>query len=151
MAAEGDVVPAAVGSDRQVDVAERYGGPHDEGRGMAASSAGRWCGIPAMASGAEVLKQLVAQLPGARATSSTAPSTAPSRASPGPDGREDLEQSMAEVAKQGADLGIAFDGDADRIGVVDDEAASCSAEPAAGGPRRDVLKSRKPAAPSSPT
>jgi phosphomannomutase len=33
---------------------------------------------------------------------------------------KNLEQIIAEVRARGADLGIAFDGDADRIGVVDD-------------------------------
>lgn len=33
---------------------------------------------------------------------------------------ENLESLVAEVRRQGADLGIAFDGDADRIGVVDE-------------------------------
>lgn len=33
---------------------------------------------------------------------------------------ENLEALIAEVRRQGADLGIAFDGDADRIGVVDE-------------------------------
>lgn len=34
---------------------------------------------------------------------------------------ENLEALIAEVRRQGADLGIAFDGDADRIGVVDEQ------------------------------
>lgn len=38
---------------------------------------------------------------------------------PDPTVVENLEDIIAEVAKQKADLGIAFDGDADRIGVVD--------------------------------
>ena len=38
---------------------------------------------------------------------------------PDPTVVENLHDIIAEVAKQGADVGIAFDGDADRIGVVD--------------------------------
>lgn len=38
---------------------------------------------------------------------------------PDPTVVENLHDIIAEVARQGADLGIAFDGDADRIGVVD--------------------------------
>ncbi len=33
---------------------------------------------------------------------------------------KNLEQLIAEVRARGADIGIAFDGDADRIGIVDD-------------------------------
>jgi phosphomannomutase len=33
---------------------------------------------------------------------------------------KNLEQLIAEVRARGADIGIAFDGDADRIGLVDD-------------------------------
>ena len=39
---------------------------------------------------------------------------------PDPTVPKNLEALTAEVARTGADLGIAFDGDADRIGVVDD-------------------------------
>jgi phosphomannomutase len=39
---------------------------------------------------------------------------------PDPTVPKNLEQLIAAVRQQGADLGIAFDGDADRIGVVDD-------------------------------
>ncbi len=38
---------------------------------------------------------------------------------PDPTVVENLHDLIAEVAKQGADMGIAFDGDADRIGLVD--------------------------------
>jgi phosphomannomutase/phosphoglucomutase len=38
---------------------------------------------------------------------------------PDPTVPENLEDLIAEVARRGAELGIAFDGDADRIGVVD--------------------------------
>ena len=40
---------------------------------------------------------------------------------PDPTVPANLVQLIAAVAQQGADLGIAFDGDADRIGVVDDK------------------------------
>lgn len=40
---------------------------------------------------------------------------------PDPTVVENLQDLIAEVETRGADLGIAFDGDADRIGVVDDE------------------------------
>ncbi|HEX4171021.1 MAG TPA: phosphomannomutase/phosphoglucomutase, partial [Acetobacteraceae bacterium] len=40
---------------------------------------------------------------------------------PDPTVPRNLEQLIAEVAKQRADIGIAFDGDADRIGLIDDK------------------------------
>src|SRR5204862_4593177 len=40
---------------------------------------------------------------------------------PDPTVPENLEDLIAEVKKDGAEIGIAFDGDADRIGVVDDQ------------------------------
>ena len=40
---------------------------------------------------------------------------------PDPTVPECLEQLQTEVAERGCDLGIAFDGDGDRIGVIDDE------------------------------
>jgi phosphomannomutase len=40
---------------------------------------------------------------------------------PDPTVPKNLEQLIAEVRARGADIGIAFDGDADRIGAVDDE------------------------------
>jgi phosphomannomutase / phosphoglucomutase len=42
---------------------------------------------------------------------------------PDPTVPENLEDLIAEVARRGAELGIAFDGDADRIGVVDRKGA----------------------------
>jgi phosphomannomutase/phosphoglucomutase len=39
---------------------------------------------------------------------------------PDPTGPENLEDIIAKVRESGADLGVAFDGDADRIGVIDE-------------------------------
>ena len=40
---------------------------------------------------------------------------------PDPQKRENLQALIARVKAEGADIGIAFDGDADRIGVIDDK------------------------------
>jgi phosphomannomutase len=55
------------------------------------------------------------------------------------------------VAKQGADLGIAFDGDGDRIGVVDDEGHILFGDQLLVVLSRDVLKARPGGDRSSPT
>jgi len=47
---------------------------------------------------------------------------------PDPSQSENLEALRSEVLAQGADLGIAFDGDGDRIGVVDDKGGTVRPE-----------------------
>jgi phosphomannomutase len=64
------------------------------------------------------------------------------------DGAENLKQLQASVAANRADVGIAFDGDADRIGAIDAQVASCGAT-AGVALRHDVLASGR-APPSSP-
>jgi phosphomannomutase len=120
MAAEGDVVPNLVGTDEQVDLSERY----------VARMMQDWDGgdrplkvvwDPGNGSGAEITKLLMAQLPGTHyIINGSIDGTFPAH-HPDPTVAKNLEEMIAEVAKQGADLGIAFDGDADRIGVVDNE------------------------------
>jgi phosphomannomutase len=51
-----------------------------------------------------------------------------------------LQQLIAEVAREGADLGIAFDGDGDRIGVVDNEGHILFGDQLLVVLARDVLK-----------
>ncbi len=119
MAARGAVVPETAGSERAVDVSADYvarlvsdwdGGDRilkvvwDNGNGAAG----------------EVLHLLVAALPGEHAVlNGDIDGTFPAH-HPDPTVPKNLEQLIAEVRARGADLGIAFDGDADRIGVVDD-------------------------------
>jgi len=141
MAAEGDVVPSAVGSDRQVDVSEQY----------VARVLKDWDGgdralkvvwDPGNGSGADILKMLVAKLPGTHyVINGTIDGTFPAH-HPDPTVAKNLEQIIAEVAKQGADLGIAFDGDADRIGVVDDEGHILFGDQLLVVLARDVLKAK---------
>ncbi len=118
MARDGNVVSGA-GSQRTVDVAAEYvarlladwdGGARalnvvwDNGNGAAG----------------DVLGPLLRGLPGTHhvlngAIDGTFPAHHPDPTVP-----KNLEQIIAHVRAKGADLGIAFDGDADRIGVVDD-------------------------------
>jgi len=120
MAASGDVVPEAAGSEEPVDIAPEYverilrdwdGGDRaltvvwDNGNGAAG----------------EVLARLVAGLPGRHEIlfpeiDGTFPNHHPDPTVP-----KNLEALIARVTATGADLGIALDGDADRIGVVDDK------------------------------
>ena len=119
MAASGDVVAESAGSERTLDIAEEYltrlakdwdGGDKalkvvwDNGNGSAG----------------DVLAQLVKRLPGQHTVlNGTIDGNFPAH-HPDPTVPKNLEQLVAAVHAQGADIGIAFDGDADRIGLVDD-------------------------------
>jgi len=120
MAEAGDVVPEGLGTDRQVDVSADYvarliadwdGGDRildvvwDNGNGAAG----------------EMLERLVASLPGKHTVLNGEIDGRFPAHHPDPTVAKNLEQLIAEVRRTGADLGVAFDGDADRIGVVDDE------------------------------
>ncbi|CAN5787370.1 phosphomannomutase/phosphoglucomutase [soil metagenome] len=61
---------------------------------------------------------------------------------PDPTVPKNLEQLIAEVAKHGCDLGIAFDGDGDRIGAVDGKGRILWGDQLLVLWSRDVLKSR---------
>ena len=118
MARAGDVVDGA-GSQRAADVSGAYiarllqdwdGGTRalkvvwDNGNGSAG----------------DVLQPMVDGLPGTHhILNGTIDGTFPAH-HPDPTVPKNLEQLIARVHAEGADLGIAFDGDADRIGVVDD-------------------------------
>jgi phosphomannomutase len=118
MAAAGDVVVEAEGSERQLDIAEEYlarlvkdwdGGDRalqvvwDNGNGAAG----------------DVLTELVKRLPGQHTVlNGEIDGTFPAH-HPDPTVPANLRQLIAEVLVQKADVGIAFDGDADRIGVDD--------------------------------
>jgi phosphomannomutase len=117
-AAAGDVVPKAEGSARDVDVSADYwarllsdwdGGDRllkvvwDNGNGAAG----------------DVLQRLVASLPGEHTVLNGEINGHFPAHHPDPTVPKNLVQLINEVHARGADIGIAFDGDADRIGAVD--------------------------------
>ncbi len=69
----------------------------------------------------EVLANLVSGLPGEHVVLNGEIDGRFPAHHPDPTVPKNLEQLIAEVAKRGADVGIALDGDADRIGLVDDK------------------------------
>jgi phosphomannomutase len=121
MAAEGDVVPVATeGSDRHVDIAADYADrvlrDYDGGERKL-----KVVWDPGNGSGCDITKLLAGRLPGEHTViNNDVDGTFPNH-HPDPTVAKNLEQLIAEVARTGADIGIAFDGDADRIGVVDNE------------------------------
>ena len=139
IAASGDVVDEPAGSIRPVDVASDYitrlltdwdGGDRiltvvwDNGNGAAG----------------DVLQRLVRTLPGKHTVLNAAiDGTFPAH-HPDPTVPKNLEQLIAAVREQKADIGIAFDGDADRIGVVDDSGAMLFGDQLLVILARDVLK-----------
>jgi phosphomannomutase len=142
MAAEGDVVPAsAEGTDRKVDIAEDYAArvlrDYDGGDRRL-----RVVWDPGNGSASDITKLLAARLPGEHfVINGTVDGTFPNH-HPDPTVPKNLEQLVAEVARERADLGIAFDGDGDRIGVVDDEGHILFGDQLLVVLARDVLKAR---------
>jgi len=85
---------------------------------------------------------LVAGLPGEHTVlNGTIDGTFPAH-HPDPTVPANLQQLIAEVAARGADIGIAFDGDADRIGIVDDTGQIMFGDQLMVLLARDVLRSR---------
>jgi phosphomannomutase len=139
MAAAGDVVAEASGSSTQIDVSDAYLARmlKDYDGGDRALNV-VW--DPGNGSGAEITKRLVAKLPGKHTIiNGDIDGTFPNH-HPDPTVLKNLEQIIAEVKKQGADLGIAFDGDADRIGAVDGEGNMLFGDQLLVVLARDVLK-----------
>lgn len=141
MAAEGDVVPESVGTDRAVDIAGRY----------ADRVLADWDGAdrklkvvwdPGNGSAGPIVKALAARLPGTHfVINGDVDGNFPNH-HPDPTVAKNLEQIIAEVAREKADLGIAFDGDGDRIGVVDNEGHILFGDQLLIVLARDVLKAR---------
>ncbi len=139
IAAAGDVVAETPGSVRDVDVMSDYitrlisdwdGGDRilnvvwDNGNGAAG----------------DVLQRLVRTLPGKHTVlNGKIDGNFPAH-HPDPTVPKNLEQLIAAVREQGADVGIAFDGDADRIGAVDDKGEMLFGDQLLVILARDVLK-----------
>ncbi len=139
MAASGDVVDETPGSQRDVDVSTDYvarlisdwdGGDRvlnvvwDNGNGAAG----------------EVLSRLVKSLPGEHTVLFPEIDGRFPNHHPDPTVPKNVEALVAEVRARKADVGIAFDGDADRIGVVDDSGAMLFGDQLLVILARDVLK-----------
>jgi phosphomannomutase len=141
LAASGDVVPEATGGEQTVAIADDYvarlladwdGGDRmlkvvwDNGNGAAG----------------DVLQKLVASLPGEHLVlNGTIDGRFPAH-HPDPTVPANLVELIAKVRSGGADIGIAFDGDADRIGLVDDTGEIMFGDQLMVLLSRDVLKER---------
>jgi len=141
MAREGDVVPVAPGSDRQVDITESYAArvlrDYDGGTRKL-----KVVWDPGNGSGSDITKVLAARLPGEHIVlNGDVDGTFPNH-HPDPTVAKNLVQIIAAVHRERADLGIAFDGDADRIGVVDNEGHILFGDQLLVILARDVLKSK---------
>ncbi len=139
LAEAGDVVDAGEGSEQTIDIADDYiarlltdwdGGDRmlkvvwDNGNGAAG----------------EVLAKLVASLPGEHLVlNETIDGRFPAH-HPDPTVPANLAELIAKVRETSADVGIAFDGDADRIGLVDDTGAILFGDQLMVVLARDVLK-----------
>jgi len=140
MAREGDVVPEATATEKTIDIAAEYvgrlrkdwdGGDRalkvvwDNGNGAAG----------------DILAALVKRLPGQHTVlNGEIDGTFPAH-HPDPTVPANLVQLIAEVRSRGADIGIAFDGDADRIGLVDNKGTIMFGDQLMVLLARDVLKS----------
>jgi phosphomannomutase len=118
-AAAGEVVAETKGSVAKKDVSEAY----------LARLLKDWDGEKTLkvvwdngnGAAGDVLAELVKKLPGKHIVlNGTIDGTFPAH-HPDPTVPKNLEQLIAAVKREGADVGIAFDGDADRIGLVDNE------------------------------
>ncbi len=137
-AAAGDVVAEAPGSDRAVDVREEY----------VARLVQDWDGgerrlrvVWDNANGAagEVLKRLIARLPGEHSVLNGEVDGHFPAHHPDPTIARNQQQLMAEVRRVGADIGIGLDGDADRLGAIDDKGEMLAGDQLMVVLSRDVL------------
>jgi phosphomannomutase len=139
MAATGDVVPESSGSSTKVDVSDEYIArilqDYDGGERPL-----KVVWDPGNGSGAEITKRLAAKLPGTHIVINDDIDGNFPNHHPDPTVLKNLEQIIAAVKSNGADLGIAFDGDADRIGAVDGDGNMLFGDQLLVVLARDVLK-----------
>ena len=141
LAAAGDVVAEGAGTVQTVDISADYiarlisdwdGGDRllnvvwDNGNGAAG----------------EVLQRMVASLPGHHTVLFAEIDGRFPNHHPDPTVPKNLDQLVAEVKRRGADVGVAFDGDADRIGVVDDSGEIMFGDQLMVVLARDVLRTK---------
>ncbi|MFQ3622048.1 MAG: phosphomannomutase/phosphoglucomutase [Acetobacteraceae bacterium] len=141
LAAAGDVVPEAAGRIEDVDIAGAYVArllQDWDGGGRALSVV--WDNGNGAAG--DVLRRLVAGLPGRHEILFGEIDGRFPNHHPDPTVPRNLAQLIARVRETGADLGIAFDGDADRIGLVDDEGEVLFGDQILLILARDVLQAR---------
>jgi phosphomannomutase len=119
LAAAGDVATQPGGRERSVDVSEQYIArlAQDWDGGDRELTVVWDCGNGAAG---DVLTRLVTQLPGKHTVLFADIDGRFPNHHPDPTIPKNLTSLIAEVKQRGADLGIAFDGDADRIGAVDE-------------------------------
>jgi phosphomannomutase len=138
LAAAGDVVAEANGSDETIDVRDAY-----LARLLADYDGTRPLTVvwdPGNGSAGEMTERLVKKLPGTHhLINATIDGMFPAH-HPDPTVSKNLEQLMAAVARTGADVGVAFDGDADRVGLVDNTGHMLFGDQIVVLLARDVLK-----------
>ncbi|MCC7283651.1 MAG: phosphomannomutase/phosphoglucomutase [Acetobacteraceae bacterium] len=138
LAAAGDVVPVAAGSDEAVDLGDAY-----IDRMLEDFDAGRALKVvwdPGNGAAGEITERLVRKLPGTHHVINGRIDGRFPAHHPDPTVPKNLEQLIAEVKRTGADVGVAFDGDADRVGLVDNTGAMLFGDQIVVLLARDVLK-----------
>lgn len=138
LAAAGDVVDEGAGTDETIDVSQAYIDrivqDYDGTRPMTVV----W--DPGNGSAGAITERLVKQLPGTHTViNGTIDGTFPAH-HPDPTVAKNLEQLANEVRLRRADLGIAFDGDADRVGLVDNSGTMLFGDQVVVLLARDVLQ-----------
>ena len=139
VAAAGDVVPGAAGTDEAIDVSDAYvdrlvqdwdGG--DRKLRVIWDSANGAAG--------DVLAKLLKKLPGEHTVLNPVIDGNFPAHHPDPTIAKNQEQLMAAVLEARADLGIGFDGDADRLGAIDDKGGMLLGDQLMVVLSRDVLR-----------
>ena len=139
LGAAGDVVPEGQGTDEPIDVSDAYvARVMKDWDGGDRSLKVVWDNANGAAG--ELLSKLLAVLPGEHTVlNPVIDGTFPAH-HPDPTIAKNQEQLIAAVRAQGADIGIGFDGDADRVGAVDDEGEMLQGDQLMVVLARDVLK-----------